>query len=49
MVHPDGYWRDLLTFGWEFKTLHGADKIQFWLSEADHPQTALTFAWKVSR
>jgi len=32
MVHEDGYWRDLLTFGWEFKTLHGAGEIHAWLA-----------------
>lgn len=34
MMHADGYWRDLLTFGWEFKTVRGVDKIEAWLSEA---------------
>jgi putative flavoprotein involved in K+ transport len=43
LMHADGYWRDLLAFGWEFKTLHGADKIQSWLSEADHAQAARDF------
>src|SRR5215213_5368133 len=32
MIHPEGYWRDLLTFGWEFKTLHGAQAVESWLS-----------------
>jgi cation diffusion facilitator CzcD-associated flavoprotein CzcO len=32
MMHADGYWRDLLTFGWEFKTLHGPDEVEAWLS-----------------
>jgi putative flavoprotein involved in K+ transport len=27
MMHADGYWRDLLTFGWEFKTCHGPDAV----------------------
>src|ERR1700740_598621 len=34
MMDADGYWRDLLTFGWGFKTLHGIDEIQAWSSEA---------------
>lgn len=34
MMHPDGYWRDLLTFGWIFKNVHGIDAIRAWLSEA---------------
>ena len=34
MMHPDGYWRDLLTFAWIFKTVHGIDAIRAWLSEA---------------
>jgi hypothetical protein len=33
MMHPDGYWRDLLTFGWIFKTLHGIDAVKAWLTE----------------
>lgn len=33
MVHPDGYWRDLLTFNWIFKNAHGADAICAWLSK----------------
>jgi cation diffusion facilitator CzcD-associated flavoprotein CzcO len=33
MMHADGYWRDLLTFGWEFKTCHGADDIRTWLAD----------------
>jgi len=34
MVHADGYWRDLLTFGWNFRNLHGVDNIREWLAEA---------------
>jgi putative flavoprotein involved in K+ transport len=30
MLHPDGYWRDLLTFSWDFRTLHAAE-VQHWL------------------
>jgi putative flavoprotein involved in K+ transport len=30
MMHGDGYWRDLLAFGWEFKTLHGVDAVGAW-------------------
>jgi cation diffusion facilitator CzcD-associated flavoprotein CzcO len=38
-MHGDGYWRDLLTFGWEFKTLHGVDAIGAWLQ-----QTAVAYS-----
>jgi len=34
MIHPDGYWRDLLTFGWIFKTLQGIEVVEAWLTEA---------------
>ena len=34
MMHRDGYWRDLLTFGWEFKTSHGIDELRAWLPGA---------------
>ena len=34
MMHPDGYWRDLLTFGWIFKNVHGIDAIRAWLFQA---------------
>ena len=34
LMHSDGYWRDLLTFGWEFRTLHGHEEIQGWLRRA---------------
>ena len=27
LVHPDGYWRDLLTFGWTFWNAHRPDAI----------------------
>jgi cation diffusion facilitator CzcD-associated flavoprotein CzcO len=30
-MHFDCYWRDLLTFSWDFKTVHGIDKIKPWL------------------
>jgi len=43
MMHTDGYWRDLLTFGWKFKTLHGVEKIQSWLSEAYDTQPGREF------
>jgi putative flavoprotein involved in K+ transport len=33
MMHADGYWRDLLTFGWNFRNLHGIDNIGAWLAE----------------
>lgn len=32
MMHADCYWRDLLTFSWDFKTLHGVDAIRSWLT-----------------
>ena len=31
MMHSDCYWRDLLTFSWDFKTLHGIKPVQVWL------------------
>ena len=34
MMHGDGYWRDLLTFGWEFRTLHGIEAVRAWLPGA---------------
>ncbi len=43
MVHPDGYWRDLLTFGWLFKTVHGTDAIEAWLSEVFAANAAHNF------
>ena len=33
MMHADGYWRDLLTFSWDFKTRHGVDQVRTWLAE----------------
>jgi cation diffusion facilitator CzcD-associated flavoprotein CzcO len=33
MVHADGYWRDLLTFSWEFTTRHRPAVIEAWLAE----------------
>jgi putative flavoprotein involved in K+ transport len=43
MIHADGYWRDLLTFDWEFKTLHRPGKVQSWLSETFDMQEAREF------
>jgi hypothetical protein len=43
MLHADGYWRDLLTFGWEFKTCHGADEIRTWLAEVFPSSPAQNF------
>jgi cation diffusion facilitator CzcD-associated flavoprotein CzcO len=43
MMHSDSYWRDLLTFGWEFKTLHGIDAICTWLPEAAAAHAARNF------
>ena len=34
LMHTEGYWRDLLAFGWDFKTLHGTRAIETWLSQA---------------
>jgi putative flavoprotein involved in K+ transport len=31
MIHADGYWRDLLTFSWDFRTVHGPAEVQSWL------------------
>jgi cation diffusion facilitator CzcD-associated flavoprotein CzcO len=31
LMHVDAYWRDLLTFAWDFHTLHGVDEITAWL------------------
>lgn len=43
ILHPDGYWRDLLTFGWIFKNVHGIDAIGAWLSTAVAPNAAYNF------
>jgi cation diffusion facilitator CzcD-associated flavoprotein CzcO len=43
LMHGDGYWRDLLTFGWEFRTLHGVDAILGWLPDAFDTHTAYDF------
>jgi cation diffusion facilitator CzcD-associated flavoprotein CzcO len=43
MMHNDGYWRDLLSFGWDFKTCHGIGEIQAWLSEAFRSNAARNF------
>jgi cation diffusion facilitator CzcD-associated flavoprotein CzcO len=43
MMHGDGYWRDLLGFGWEFKTLNGPAAVQAWLAEAFLAHTASNF------
>jgi cation diffusion facilitator CzcD-associated flavoprotein CzcO len=32
MMHADGYWRDLLTFGWDFTTRHGIAETRSWLA-----------------
>jgi len=34
MMHADGYWRDLLTYSWDFKTRHGAAAVRCWLAGA---------------
>jgi cation diffusion facilitator CzcD-associated flavoprotein CzcO len=43
MMHADGYWRDLLTFGWDFRTLHGVDDVRAWLAEAFNSNPADDF------
>jgi cation diffusion facilitator CzcD-associated flavoprotein CzcO len=43
MMHADGYWRDLLTFDWAFRTLHGRNDIRVWLGEAFDPNPADNF------
>jgi cation diffusion facilitator CzcD-associated flavoprotein CzcO len=43
MIHPDGYWRDLLTFGWIFKTLHGIEDVEAWLTETFDANRAYEF------
>jgi putative flavoprotein involved in K+ transport len=43
MIHPDGYWRDLLTFGWNFRTLHGQNAILSWLVERFESKPAQRF------
>jgi cation diffusion facilitator CzcD-associated flavoprotein CzcO len=43
LMHPDGYWRDLLTFGWVFKTCHGRDAIAAWLPRAFEQNPARDF------
>jgi cation diffusion facilitator CzcD-associated flavoprotein CzcO len=43
LVHTDGYWRDLLTFGWVFKTCHGRDAIAAWLPRAFEGNPARDF------
>lgn len=43
MIHPDGYWRDLLTFEWLFKVLHGPGEVEAWLCRAFDPKPARNF------
>ncbi|MFL6796967.1 MAG: flavin-containing monooxygenase [Xanthobacteraceae bacterium] len=43
MIHADGYWRDLLTFGWEFKNFHGVPDIVGWLAHAFATNPACDF------
>jgi cation diffusion facilitator CzcD-associated flavoprotein CzcO len=43
MMHADGYWRDLLTFGWDFRNLHGIDNIREWLAKAFDSNAADNF------
>ncbi len=43
MMHPDGYWRDLLTFEWVFRVLHGQHEIEAWLRKAFDANPAHNF------
>lgn len=43
LMHADCYWRDLLTFGWDFKTLHGVDEVEAWLFETFASSEAHSF------
>lgn len=43
MLHADGYWRDLLTFGWDFRTLHGVQEVESWLRGAIGSNAACNF------
>ena len=43
MFHSDGYWRDLLTFEWLFKVLHGPGEVEAWLRKAFDPKPACNF------
>jgi putative flavoprotein involved in K+ transport len=43
MMHWDGYWRDLLTFGSDFTTRHGIDEIQGWLASCLNSSAARNF------
>ena len=48
MMHADGYWRDLLTFGSELSNLHGIDDIRAWPAEAFDLNAADNFIWKAN-
>ncbi len=43
LIHTDGYWRDLLTFGWEFVNRHGHAEIAGWLGENFETNPATNF------
>lgn len=43
MFDSDGYWRDLLTFEWLFKVLHGPGEVEAWLQKAFDPRPANNF------
>jgi putative flavoprotein involved in K+ transport len=43
MIHPDGWWRDLLTFNWEFTPLHGPAEIKAWLAHTFESNPAQDF------
>jgi cation diffusion facilitator CzcD-associated flavoprotein CzcO len=43
MMHVDCYWRDLLTFSWNFTTRHGIDQVRAWLGTIYDPVGAHGF------
>lgn len=42
LLRPDGYWRDLLSLSWQFKTLHAGD-VRDWLGTALSANAAKNF------
>ena len=43
LMHHDGYWRDLLTFDWDFRTLHGVSEVESWLRHTVDATTPRNF------
>src|SRR5437868_5717357 len=43
MMHADCYWRDLLTFSWDFKTLQGIEQVKSWLRKTFDSVGAFAF------